>query len=125
MCPPSVPDSPRPVPEPCRAARRHRVIRDAGLTTPERGGCARRKPRWRGEQVTADRMTAVDGAAEIRGALARLRRTTGLPVAFGGLVEPGRQQVRISELSGTATPALSSLAVTAGNGLGGKALALA
>lgn len=75
--------------------------------------------------MTADRMTAVDGAAEIRGALARLRRTTGLPVAFGGLVEPGRQQVRISELSGTATPALSSLAVTAGNGLGGKALALA
>ncbi|MEV7015152.1 LuxR C-terminal-related transcriptional regulator [Streptomyces sp. NPDC093991] len=62
---------------------------------------------------------------EIRGALARLRRATGLPVAFGGLVEPGRRQVRISELSGTATPALSSLAVTPGNGLGGKAVALA
>lgn len=25
----------------------------------------------------------------MRGALARLRRATGLPVAFGGLVEPG------------------------------------
>ncbi|MDN3270453.1 helix-turn-helix transcriptional regulator [Streptomyces sp. MA15] len=62
---------------------------------------------------------------EVRGALARLRRATGLPVAFGGLVEPGRRQVRISELSGTATPALSSLAVTPGNGLGGKAVALA
>ncbi|GAA2251007.1 helix-turn-helix transcriptional regulator [Streptomyces atrovirens] len=62
---------------------------------------------------------------EIRGALARLRRATGLPVAFGGLVEPGRRQVRISELSGTATPALSALAVTSGNGLGGKAVALA
>ncbi|MFC3410550.1 response regulator transcription factor [Streptomyces lusitanus] len=62
---------------------------------------------------------------EIRGALARLRRATGLPVAFGGLVEPGRRHVRISELSGTATPALSSLAVTSGNGLGGKAVALA
>ncbi|MET9165857.1 helix-turn-helix transcriptional regulator [Streptomyces cellulosae] len=62
---------------------------------------------------------------EIRGALARLRRATGLPVAFGGLVEPGRRHVRISELSGTATPALSSLAVTPGNGLGGKAVALA
>ncbi|PNV32038.1 helix-turn-helix transcriptional regulator [Streptomyces sp. DH-12] len=62
---------------------------------------------------------------EIRGALARLRRATGLPVAFGGLVEPGRRQVRISELSGTATPALSLLAVTPGNGLGGKAVALA
>ncbi|GGV72010.1 helix-turn-helix transcriptional regulator [Streptomyces griseoloalbus] len=62
---------------------------------------------------------------EIRGALARLRRSTGLPVAFGGLVEPGRRQVRISELSGTATPALSALAVTSGNGLGGRAVALA
>ncbi|MFE4823153.1 response regulator transcription factor [Streptomyces sp. NPDC056704] len=64
-------------------------------------------------------------AVEVRGALIRLRRATGLPVAFGGLVEPGRAQVRISELSGTATPALSALAVSSGNGLGGKAVALA
>ncbi|MFD5649806.1 LuxR C-terminal-related transcriptional regulator [Streptomyces sp. NPDC127039] len=63
-------------------------------------------------------------AAQIRSALVRLRRTTGLPVAFGGLVESGRRQVRISELSGTATTALSALAVTAGNGLGGRAVAL-
>ncbi|MFD9023391.1 response regulator transcription factor [Streptomyces parvulus] len=62
--------------------------------------------------------------AEIRGALVRLRRATGLPVAFGGLVEAGRRQVRISELSGTATAALSALAVTSGNGLGGRAVAL-
>jgi DNA-binding NarL/FixJ family response regulator len=61
----------------------------------------------------------------MRGALVRLRRATGLPVAFGGLVEAGRQQVRISELSGTATAALSALAVSSGNGLGGKAVALA
>ncbi|MBX4176549.1 GAF domain-containing protein, partial [Streptomyces geysiriensis] len=69
---------------------------------------------------------AVDAAdgVEIRSALVRLRRTTGLPVAFGGLVEPGRRQVRISELSGTSTGALSALAVTSGNGLGGKAVAL-
>jgi LuxR family transcriptional regulator, regulator of acetate metabolism len=69
---------------------------------------------------------AVDAAegSEIRSALVRLRRTTGLPVAFGGLVESGRRQVRISELSGTATTALSALAVTAGNGLGGRAVAL-
>ncbi|AKZ58973.1 putative response regulator [Streptomyces ambofaciens ATCC 23877] len=69
---------------------------------------------------------AVDtaGGVEIRSALVRLRRTTGLPVAFGGLVESGRRQVRISELSGTATAALSALAVTSGNGLGGKAVAL-
>ncbi|MFE1836573.1 response regulator transcription factor [Streptomyces sviceus] len=65
------------------------------------------------------------GAVEIRRALARLRRTTGLPVAFGGLVEAGRPQIRISELSGTATTSLLSLAVTAGNGLGGKTVALA
>nr|WP_202544596.1 helix-turn-helix transcriptional regulator [Streptomyces sp. SID5606] len=56
--------------------------------------------------------------------MVRLRRATGLPVAFGGLVEAGRRQVRISELSGTATAALSALAVTSGNGLGGRAVAL-
>ncbi|MFS4109964.1 LuxR C-terminal-related transcriptional regulator, partial [Streptomyces sp. PD-S100-1] len=71
--------------------------------------------------MTAD----ASGAAEIRGALVRLRRATGLPVAFGGLVEPGRPRVRISELTGTATLALSALAVVSGNGLGGKAVALA
>lgn len=64
-------------------------------------------------------------AVELRAALVALRRATGLPVAFGGLVEPGRAQVRISELTGTATPALSALAVSSGNGLGGKAVALA
>ncbi|MBC9731420.1 LuxR C-terminal-related transcriptional regulator [Streptomyces sp. TRM68367] len=71
--------------------------------------------------MTADAADAV----EMRSALDRLRRATGLPVAFGGLMETGRQQVRISELSGTTTGALSSLAVTSGNGLGGKAVALA
>lgn len=74
--------------------------------------------------MTADPMGAGDGV-EIRGALLRLRHATGLPVAFGGLVEPGRRQVRISELSGTATPALSALAVSSGFGLGGRAVALA
>ncbi|WP_026248791.1 response regulator transcription factor [Streptomyces sp. LaPpAH-108] len=62
--------------------------------------------------------------AEIRAALNRLRHTTGLPVAFGGLVEPGGTRIRISELSGTETAALRSLAVTSGTGLGGKAVAL-
>ncbi|MFI9246220.1 response regulator transcription factor [Streptomyces sp. NPDC053086] len=71
--------------------------------------------------MTADAVEAV----EIGAALARLRRATGLPVAFGGLVESGRPQIRISELSGTTTAALRSLAVTSGNGLGGKAVALA
>jgi len=70
--------------------------------------------------VTAE----VSQSVEIRSALVRLRRSTGLPVAFGGLVETGRRQMRISELNGTATPALSALAVTSGSGLGGKAVAL-
>ncbi|MEU7664194.1 helix-turn-helix transcriptional regulator [Streptomyces lincolnensis] len=64
-------------------------------------------------------------SVEIRNALVRLRRSTGLPVAFGGLVEPGRRHMRISELDGTATTSLSALAVTSGYGLGGKAVALA
>ncbi|MGW4914349.1 response regulator transcription factor [Streptomyces sp. NPDC004270] len=67
----------------------------------------------------------VAGAVEIRGALARLRRATGLPIAFGGLVDADRPQVRISELTGTNTAALRSLAVTSGNGLGGRAVMLA
>lgn len=69
----------------------------------------------------------MDAAAsvEISGALVRLRRSTGLPVAFGGLVEAGHRRIRISELNGTATDSLRRLAVTAGNGLGGKAVALA
>ncbi|MFJ8135343.1 response regulator transcription factor [Streptomyces sp. NPDC096013] len=69
--------------------------------------------------------TDAAGMVEIQSALVRLRRGTGLPVAFGGLVESGRRQMRISELSGTATPALRALAVCSGNGLGGKAVALA
>ncbi|WP_406452659.1 helix-turn-helix transcriptional regulator [Streptomyces sp. NBC_01622] len=69
--------------------------------------------------------TDAAGMVEIQAALVRLRRGTGLPVAFGGLVESGRQQMRISELSGTLTPSLRALAVNSGNGLGGKAVALA
>ncbi|MER5836719.1 helix-turn-helix transcriptional regulator [Streptomyces sp. NPDC002130] len=68
--------------------------------------------------------TDASDAVEIRNALLRLRRGTGLPVAFGGLLEAG-QQMRISELSGTATHALRSLVVTSGTGLGGKTVALA
>ncbi len=67
----------------------------------------------------------VTGTGEIRSALVRLRRSTGLPVAFGGLVESARPQMLISELNGTATRSLSRLAVTSGTGLGGRAVALA
>lgn len=65
------------------------------------------------------------GAREMRGALVRLRRTTGLPVAFGGLVESSHRHLRISELNGNLTTVLQALAISSGNGLGGKAVALA
>lgn len=90
------------------------------VSLPPNGGVRRRTRPGKGEHVGAD---AAD-TAEIRGALLRLRRTTGLPVAFGGLVEAGRPWLRITELTGTRTPALCALAVTSGNGLGGKAVAL-
>lgn len=74
-------------------------------------------------------MSAADGgeATEVRAALLRLRRGTGLPVAFGGLVTgaDGTSRVRIAELSGTATCSLNGLAIHMGTGLGGKAVALA
>lgn len=70
-------------------------------------------------------MTADSGAAvELRAALVRLRRGTGLPVAFGGLINDARG-LRIGELTGTATTSLQGLAVAPGSGLGGKAHALA
>ncbi|MFE6229193.1 MULTISPECIES: LuxR C-terminal-related transcriptional regulator [unclassified Streptomyces] len=64
-------------------------------------------------------------AVELRAALLRLRRGSGLPVVFGGLVRDGGRPLRIAELHGTVTPALQGLAVSPGNGLGGKCLALA
>ncbi len=66
----------------------------------------------------------VGEVGDLRAALLYMRRATGLPVAFGGLLADTRR-FRISELAGTATPALRGLAITMGNGLGGKALATA
>ncbi|WP_261993929.1 helix-turn-helix transcriptional regulator [Streptomyces sp. t39] len=62
-------------------------------------------------------------AVEMRTALLRLRRATGLPVAFGGLLEAGGP-LRIAELTGAATGALRGLAIRSGNGLGGRSMAL-
>ncbi|MEU6658297.1 helix-turn-helix transcriptional regulator [Streptomyces sp. NPDC046821] len=69
---------------------------------------------------------SADGAdaVEMRAALVRLRRGTGLPVAFGGLMTGKGGSVRIGELSGAATGVLHGLSIATGNGLGGKALAL-
>lgn len=63
-------------------------------------------------------------ALEMRTALAGLRRTSGLPVVFGGLLADARH-ARIGELNGAQTSALQGLVVSAGSGLGGKAIALA
>ncbi|MFJ3597538.1 response regulator transcription factor [Streptomyces sp. NPDC090126] len=65
---------------------------------------------------------AVD-AVEMQAALVRLRRTSGLPVVFGGLLSDARH-ARIAELNGVQTSALRGLVVSAGSGLGGKAIAL-
>ncbi|WP_282687967.1 MULTISPECIES: helix-turn-helix transcriptional regulator [unclassified Streptomyces] len=65
---------------------------------------------------------AVD-AVEMQAALSRLRRTSGLPVVFGGLLTDARH-ARIAELNGAQTSALRGLVISAGSGLGGKAIAL-
>lgn len=62
-------------------------------------------------------------AVEMQAALLRLRRTSGLPVAFGGLLSDARH-ARIAELNGAQTTALRGLVITAGSGLGGKSIAL-
>ncbi|QSS93920.1 helix-turn-helix transcriptional regulator [Streptomyces sp. M54] len=62
-------------------------------------------------------------AVEMQAALLRLRRTSGLPVVFGGLLSDARH-ARIAELNGTQTTALRGLVISAGSGLGGKAIAL-
>jgi LuxR family transcriptional regulator, regulator of acetate metabolism len=69
-------------------------------------------------------MTDPAESGAIRAALARLRRTTEIPVAFAGMTGEGRG-FRITEMTGTTTQALRGLAIAPGNGLGGKAVALA
>jgi DNA-binding CsgD family transcriptional regulator len=58
--------------------------------------------------------------ADLPAALGRIRRVTGLPVAFGGLVSADGRQMRLTDFAGTATLALNGLIVSAGNGLGGR-----
>ena len=63
----------------------------------------------------------------LRAVLREVAGTSGLPIAFGGQVQPhlaasGRDAVRITELRGTRTAHLRGLAVVAGAGLGGRVL---
>ncbi|TRV79861.1 helix-turn-helix transcriptional regulator [Streptomyces sp. 130] len=59
----------------------------------------------------------------MQAALLRLRRTSGLPVAFGGLLSDSRH-TRIAEVNGARTAALRGLVISSGSGLGGKSMAL-
>ncbi|WP_405939547.1 LuxR C-terminal-related transcriptional regulator [Streptomyces sp. NBC_00726] len=63
-------------------------------------------------------------AVEMQAALLRLRRTSGLPVAFGGLLSDSRH-ARIAEVHGARSAALRGLVISSGSGLGGKSMALA
>jgi DNA-binding CsgD family transcriptional regulator len=63
--------------------------------------------------------------ADLPAALGRIRRITGLPVAFGGVVAPDLRNLRLTDFAGTATLALRGLIVSAGNGLGGRVVATA
>ncbi|MEV4111193.1 LuxR C-terminal-related transcriptional regulator [Nonomuraea sp. NPDC049695] len=58
-------------------------------------------------------------------AVGRLRRATGLPVAFGGLVGSRSHGVTLTEFSGTLTGVLRGLVVSSGNGLGGRVITTA
>jgi DNA-binding CsgD family transcriptional regulator/putative methionine-R-sulfoxide reductase with GAF domain len=61
--------------------------------------------------------------ADLSAALGRVRRVSGLPVAFGGLVSVDGRALRLTDFAGTATLALNGLVVSAGNGLGGRVVA--
>ncbi|MEU5974815.1 LuxR C-terminal-related transcriptional regulator [Streptomyces sp. NPDC047315] len=61
--------------------------------------------------------------AEMQAALVRLRRNTGVSVVFGGLLHD-THRLRIAQVSGARTSALQGLGISAGNGLGGKSIAL-
>jgi LuxR family transcriptional regulator, regulator of acetate metabolism len=63
--------------------------------------------------------------ADLPAALGRIRRVTGLPVAFGGLVTADGRHLRLSDFAGTATVALHGLVVSAGHGLGGRVVTTA
>ncbi|TDC58204.1 LuxR family transcriptional regulator [Actinomadura sp. KC345] len=66
-----------------------------------------------------------DDAGAVRSAVLTLQRTTGLPMVFGGAVSGRQDRLRITELVGNTTDSLDGLVVRHGNGLGGKAMAMA
>ncbi|GAA3908997.1 helix-turn-helix transcriptional regulator [Actinoplanes auranticolor] len=63
--------------------------------------------------------------ADLSAALGRVRRVTGLPVAFGGAVAADGRAMRLTDFAGTVTGALHGLVVSAGQGLGGRVVSTA
>jgi DNA-binding NarL/FixJ family response regulator len=61
----------------------------------------------------------------LHAAMGRIRRSTGLPVAFGGPVGADGRTMRLTDFAGTHTAALNGLLISAGNGLGGRVVATA
>lgn len=60
--------------------------------------------------------------ADLSAALGRVRRVTGLPVAFGGAVAPDGRAMRLTDFAGTITGALHGLVISTGHGLGGRVI---
>ncbi|MFT4045007.1 MAG: LuxR C-terminal-related transcriptional regulator [Gordonia sp. (in: high G+C Gram-positive bacteria)] len=62
-------------------------------------------------------------AAPVTEALWRLRRGTGVSLAFGGVIDGGGE-LRLRHFAGSTVGALNGVAVDVGHGLGGKVVAL-
>jgi DNA-binding CsgD family transcriptional regulator len=70
-------------------------------------------------------MVSTAEAEVLRTAISRIRRGTGLPVAFGGTLTSTGRTVRLTSFAGTLTTALTGLLITAGHGLGGQVIVTA
>jgi DNA-binding CsgD family transcriptional regulator len=70
-----------------------------------------------------NRDTEADDRPEIQRALTRMREATGLPLAFGGAVDAGRQP-KLTQFAGPIIGALRGVTLDYGQGLGGKVVAL-
>jgi DNA-binding CsgD family transcriptional regulator/GAF domain-containing protein len=70
-------------------------------------------------------MVTTPEAEVLQTAMRRIRRGTGLPVAFGGTVTTDRRTVRLTSFAGTLTSALTGLVISAGHGLGGRVMVTA
>jgi LuxR family transcriptional regulator, regulator of acetate metabolism len=73
--------------------------------------------------MTAKSPPTSDDDRQVRRAITALRDSTGVDLAFGGVVVRGRH-AQLTEFTGNATGALFGLTLGFGMGLGGKAVAL-